>query len=196
MADLTFYSTVAGVVPVLFLTLAVDRGGFLRPMPTEDVDRLVAEQESVQRLSDSSHALASTLEKLAAKLPEPADELHRQIETMRSFDKPIKESMTAGLRKSNALTTAYVGLFLIAMLGLTEAAALKTCVSQRPTEAGRFICEAGLLLGGAMLLFSFIDPEVRKVGDIRGWRLGTSQTVGRVAAVLTASALLVMWQLI
>lgn len=198
MADTTFYSTVAGVIPVLLLTMAVDRGGFLRPMPRRDIDRLVGERRSVRALTKASNDLGAAFEQLAAKsaAAKPDEELSEQLETLRDFPEAIKEQLAEGLQESNRLSVSCMGLAAVVLLSIAEAAAIKTCLSHRPTDAGRLLTEIGLLVGAGLLLFSLIDPEVRKIGDLKGWQLETSQLVARAIAVGLAVALVGAWQLI
>jgi hypothetical protein len=81
-------------------------------------------------------------------------------------------------------------------LVMAELAALRVTLTHNPNTASRLMCEFGLLLAGATLVFSFLDPEVRKVGGIKGWKLARMQTVSTSATAVFIALVTLMWRLL
>jgi hypothetical protein len=70
MADITFYSTVAQVVPVLFLAVAIDRDGFTRSLTRTEVKRLIEDERRPAPPDSARHVYDAMHEYIAEAEPE------------------------------------------------------------------------------------------------------------------------------
>lgn len=198
MADVTFYSTVAQVIPVLFLAVAIDRGGFTRSATVDEIAQIRDEEraktdhpamyEAAKRHLRQAIADASSAE--AAK--DKAMLLGAAIveaETRAAAE--IRDRHRRAVLKSTAF-----GTFTMLLLAVSEVAALKVTLTHNPSTVARLLCEFGLLFAGATLLFSLLDPEVQKIGKLRNWTLTRTQNTSTLATFCAIGLLTLVWRLL
>jgi hypothetical protein len=201
VADTTFYSTVAQVIPVLFLAVAIDRGGFTRSLSREDIERLdsetdVAASESrVQKLLELAVEERAIHELSTATAEEKLALLGVVARRREELEKQRSERIGERHRES-VLSSSYVGTGVMIFLAVAEAAATKTCLSGRPSWLGRVTCEFGILLGGGSLVFSLIDQEVRKIGALEHWAQSKIMRISTAGTGLAIALTVLTWRLV
>jgi hypothetical protein len=187
VADITFYSTVAQVIPVLFLAVAIDRGGFTRSATRDEIKRLDAER---QRARDAS-------ESIRREYPTAPDGLFQRLTGRTAhLEHDRHERLLTARYNATVLRSTVYGTFTMLLLAVAEVAALKVTLTHNPSTVARLLCEFGMLFAGATLLFSLLDPEVQKVGRIRSWTLIRTQNASTLATFCAIALLTLVWRLL
>ncbi len=198
MTDITFYSTVAQVIPVLFLAVAIDRGGFTRSATREELVQLREEERAKTDKPAMAAAARRKLEESIANAPDLKSATQRRLmlaTALNVADARAQEAIDMQYRKAVLKSTAF-GTFTMMLLAVAEVAALKVTLTHNPSTAARLLCEFGLLFAGATLLFSLLDPETQKIGRLRGWTLTQIQLTSTVVTFCAVGLLTLVWRLL
>lgn len=145
MADLSFYSTSAQIIPVLYLALAFQNRGMFKPFFEEDIDRSEKELRDylTQRLNEDSSLT-------------PEEKFTRLERWVPSLDHLRRRLRVFGAIGMLAVTI----LFCVA-----EAFALRVLDTERPDDLAAGVIQVALWIGAGVLVAPLFKAQVDRVAE-------------------------------
>jgi hypothetical protein len=195
--DLDFYSTAAQVIPLLFITLAIDLRGFV----VSPIDRTVVAWTEVR----GEHEPRLVKAEAEVKMAERKVALHRDLSpeevfaivadatrTVRaSFDSaenPLREKA----RKAR-IAAACLSVFAMLALILGEAVALRVLEVRQGTQTASGLVESALWLGAGLLCWRVVDRVFDTVDEENRWAIKHRHVLPAIAAGLGLAATYIAW---
>jgi hypothetical protein len=195
--DLDFYSTAAQVIPLLFITLAIDLRGFV----VSPLDRMVVAWTEVRgehepQLVKAEAEVKMAERKVALERELSPEEVFKIVEdatrTVRaSFDSaenPFREKA-----RQARLAAACLSVFAMLALILGEAIALRVLEVGHGTQTASGIVESSLWLGAGLLCWRVVDRVFDTVDEEGGSAIKHRYALTGIAAGLSLAATYIAW---